>query len=245
MVFRRSLGLAYDPKAVRDLLCEVDRAFWTLVAAVSDDGSLEDALRELDELRVLLSSRPRRGIGGYDRGEVDGFLAAVSDQVDVLGRALARCLRRDSPGASDAQLVTDKSPGGVPLAPHLCRVAVPVSDIERASEFYSRLLSTQGQRVSPGRHYFSCGGVVFACVDLRREGDDGHVHRPNAEHVTFAVPDVRRVFQIASEAGCSWIEDQVRRRPWGELSFYARDPFGNPICFVEESTALGAGARPG
>jgi hypothetical protein len=25
-------------------------------------------------------------------------------------------------------------------------------------------------------------------------------------------------------------------RPWGERSFYADDPWGNPLCFVEEGT---------
>jgi len=25
-------------------------------------------------------------------------------------------------------------------------------------------------------------------------------------------------------------------RPWGERSFYAVDPFGNPLCFVDQKT---------
>lgn len=25
-------------------------------------------------------------------------------------------------------------------------------------------------------------------------------------------------------------------RPWGERSFYCRDPFGNGLCFVDEKT---------
>ena len=25
-------------------------------------------------------------------------------------------------------------------------------------------------------------------------------------------------------------------RPWGERSFYLRDPFGNPLCFVDAAT---------
>ena len=27
-------------------------------------------------------------------------------------------------------------------------------------------------------------------------------------------------------------------RPWGERSFYAFDPFGNPICFVDARTVF-------
>jgi hypothetical protein len=28
----------------------------------------------------------------------------------------------------------------------------------------------------------------------------------------------------------------IARRRWGEVSFYAQDPFGTRLCFVEEST---------
>ena len=27
-------------------------------------------------------------------------------------------------------------------------------------------------------------------------------------------------------------------RPWGERSFYGRDPFGNPICLVDSGTTF-------
>ena len=42
----------------------------------------------------------------------------------------------------------------------------------------------------------------------------------------------------ARNAGCSWLDDRIRKRPWGEKSFYLRDPFGNPLCFVDENTAF-------
>jgi hypothetical protein len=29
---------------------------------------------------------------------------------------------------------------------------------------------------------------------------------------------------------------EVRKRPWGERSFYVTDPWGNELCFVEEGT---------
>ncbi len=29
---------------------------------------------------------------------------------------------------------------------------------------------------------------------------------------------------------------EVVRRPWGERSFYAYDPWGNGLCFVDENT---------
>jgi hypothetical protein len=35
----------------------------------------------------------------------------------------------------------------------------------------------------------------------------------------------------------------IVRRPWGERSFYAVDPFGNKLCFVDRATLFTG--RPG
>jgi hypothetical protein len=40
------------------------------------------------------------------------------------------------------------------------------------------------------------------------------------------------------------VDDRIRKRPWGEKSFYARDPFGNPICFVDEKTVFTGKEEP-
>ena len=32
---------------------------------------------------------------------------------------------------------------------------------------------------------------------------------------------------------------EIGKRPWGERSFYAEDPWGNPLCFVEAGTTYG------
>ena len=29
---------------------------------------------------------------------------------------------------------------------------------------------------------------------------------------------------------------EIEKMPWGETLFYANDPFGNPICLVDEKT---------
>ena len=115
---------------------------------------------------------------------------------------------------------------------------LPVSDIEGAAKFYRRLLGFEGERVSSNRHYFDCGGTILACVD---PADEGLEFRPNLDHVYFAVPELEAVFERAKEAGCSWLEDGISSRPWGERSFYAQDPSGNPICFVDEKTVFTGG----
>ena len=94
-----------------------------------------------------------------------------------------------------------------------------------------------GVRVSGGRHYFDCGGTILACFDPRGDGDDWDA-RPNPDHVYFAVDDLEAVFDRAKRAGCRKIEEQIKTRPWGERSFYATDPFGNKLCFVDSSTVF-------
>ena len=98
-------------------------------------------------------------------------------------------------------------------------------------------------RVSAGRHYFMCGGVILAVYDPRADGD-ASAPRPNFEHVYFAVADLEAVFRRAQQLGGLSTErgdgglpmGGIARRPWGERSFYLHDPFGNPLCFVDESS---------
>ena len=117
------------------------------------------------------------------------------------------------------------------------RVILPVTDIEKATCFYRELLGQPGQRVSGGRHYFDCGGVILACFDPRSDDDDFDA-QPNPDHIYFAVPDIDAMFELASRLNCQEIELNVMVRPWGERSFYLKDPFGNPICFVDERTVF-------
>ena len=127
----------------------------------------------------------------------------------------------------------------------LFRVILPVGDLDAAATFYRALLQQDGMRVSGGRHYFSCGGVVLALYNPAADGDKTEP-RPNFEHVYFAVSDLDEAFARAERTG--GLVDQVgdgnlpmgriAKRPWGERSFYVRDPFGNPLCFVDEKTVF-------
>jgi predicted enzyme related to lactoylglutathione lyase len=125
----------------------------------------------------------------------------------------------------------------------LYRVILPVSDIEAATAFYRELLGQAGRRVSTGRHYFDCGGTILACFDPRADGDDFEA-RPNPDHIYFAVADVDALFGRASGLGCKRIDPAVKTQPWGERCFYTVDPFGNPLCFVDEKTVF-TGERAG
>jgi predicted enzyme related to lactoylglutathione lyase len=117
----------------------------------------------------------------------------------------------------------------------LFRVIVPVSNIDDAAAYYSALLAQPGMRISPGRHYFDCGGTILACFDPRADGDPWDA-KPNPDHVYFAVDDLEGYQVRASTQASGSILRPIETQPWGERSFYCSDPFGNKLCFVDERT---------
>ncbi|MGB6691463.1 MAG: VOC family protein [Terracidiphilus sp.] len=120
------------------------------------------------------------------------------------------------------------------------RVIVPVSSIEEAARFYSAIFGHQGRRVSPGRHYFGCGGVILACFDPQADGDPWTA-KPNPDYVYFAVDDLEEFFRRASQQTGAAILRPIETQPWGERSFYCADPFGNKLCFVASDTKFTGG----
>lgn len=124
----------------------------------------------------------------------------------------------------------------------LFRVVAPVSDIDRGVAFYGRVLDRAGEEVGPGRFYFRCGPTILVCLDPDVEGHEDMPRGPNRGHLYFEVDDLDGCFERASAAGCLWLEPAPRDRAWGERSFYARDPFDNPLCFVAATTRY-TGAR--
>ncbi len=123
------------------------------------------------------------------------------------------------------------------MTANLYRVIHPVKDIEIAAQFFSTVLQSEGERVSPGRHYFDCGGTILACYDPVADGDDpedGWRHHAN-QYLYFAVADLDAACTVVADAGGE-ITAEIETMPWGERIFYARDPFGNPISFVDQST---------
>ncbi len=123
------------------------------------------------------------------------------------------------------------------MTANLYRVIHPVNDMDIAAQFYSSVLGTEGERVSPGRHYFECGGTILACYDPAADGDDpgaGWRHHRN-QYLYFAVVDLDAACRAVADAGGE-ITAEIDSMPWGERMFYAKDPFGNPISFVDQST---------
>jgi catechol 2,3-dioxygenase-like lactoylglutathione lyase family enzyme len=124
-------------------------------------------------------------------------------------------------------------------APVLFRLAVHVTDLERAVSFYSRLLGIEGRGIGGGRCYFDCGPIILAVLDVSL-GAEPPQPLPTAY---FSVADLEAVHARAREMGCLDHAEvhgapagAIVKRPWGERSFYAEDPFGNSLCFVDAKT---------
>jgi catechol 2,3-dioxygenase-like lactoylglutathione lyase family enzyme len=130
------------------------------------------------------------------------------------------------------------------MAPPLYRIILQVDNLDKAEEFYGKLLGDRGRRIPrASRHYIDCGPVILALVDVNGEGIQGLEPKPLPDYIYFAVSDVEAVYQRAQELQCLSTEDvhgasagDLVKRPWGERSFYVHDPWGNGLCFVDENT---------
>ena len=124
--------------------------------------------------------------------------------------------------------------------PKLFRVTVEVANLDQAAAFYATLLATEGKRHPGARHYFDCGGVILAVLD---PSQGGLTPTPGPKSLYFAVKDVDAVHARATELKAlapykvhGDPAGTVKKRPWGERSFYVVDPWGNDLCFVEDGT---------
>lgn len=130
------------------------------------------------------------------------------------------------------------------MAPPLYRIILQVDNLDRAEEFYGKLLGDRGRRIPrASRHYIDCGPVILALVDVNGEGIPGLEPKPLPDYIYFAVSDVEAVYRRAQELQCLSTEDvhgesagDLVKRPWGERSFYVHDPWGNGLCFVDDNT---------
>ena len=124
--------------------------------------------------------------------------------------------------------------------PRLYRVAIPVDEIEAAATFYSHILQTPGERIWVNRHYFQCGETLLACV-VPAEPATEYRTQTDPRILYFAVDDIEAIYERVRQAGCRRLDEEIETQPWGERLFYADDPFGNPICFVEQETLYTGG----
>ncbi|MCA8948040.1 MAG: VOC family protein [Planctomycetes bacterium] len=123
--------------------------------------------------------------------------------------------------------------------PQLFRINLEVDDIDAAATFYGALLGQAGRRAPGARCYFTAGSVTLQVVDV----SGSSAPHPAAKALYFTVQDLDAAFARAQALGCLAGDDvhgepagAISVRPWGERSFYAEDPWRNPLCFVEAGT---------
>jgi catechol 2,3-dioxygenase-like lactoylglutathione lyase family enzyme len=124
--------------------------------------------------------------------------------------------------------------------PRIFRLTIEVAGIDEATALYAKLLAMPGKRHPGARHYFDCGGVILSLIDPTQ---GGMTPTPSPKSIYFAVDDIAAVHARARELGVlapfqvhGQPASEVTKRPWGERSFYATDPWGNELCFVEDGT---------
>jgi catechol 2,3-dioxygenase-like lactoylglutathione lyase family enzyme len=124
--------------------------------------------------------------------------------------------------------------------PKVFRVTLEVADLEAAAQLYADLLGHAGQRHPGARHYFDCGGVTVAVLDVSRGGMSP---TPGPKSLSFAVDDIDALHVRAGRLGVLAPYEvhgepagAVTIRPWGERSFYVVDPWGNDLCFCANGT---------
>jgi catechol 2,3-dioxygenase-like lactoylglutathione lyase family enzyme len=85
---------------------------------------------------------------------------------------------------------------------------------------------------------------VTESAGLRTGGANDFPATAPWEHIYFAVDDLEETCRRAEGLGGLSTDEgdggllmgRIATRPWGERSFYLRDPFGNPLCFVDAGT---------
>lgn len=120
------------------------------------------------------------------------------------------------------------------------RATFEVANLGQGATFYAKLLDMPGKRHPGARHYFDCGGVILAVLDVAA---GGLAPTPGPKSLYFAVSDVAAVHARAKTLGAlapflvhGQPAGEVIARPWGEKSFYVTDPWGNETCFVQDGT---------
>jgi catechol 2,3-dioxygenase-like lactoylglutathione lyase family enzyme len=121
-------------------------------------------------------------------------------------------------------------------SPSLFRINIEVSDLAEAQAFYETLLDQAGRPQMGHRVYFEAGPVTLQVVQAQTP-------HTAAKALYFLVDDLDAAHARAAGLDCLSSEavhgepgGQPVVRPWGERSFYADDPSGNPLCFVEAGT---------
>jgi len=120
----------------------------------------------------------------------------------------------------------------------LVRIQIPVSDLDEAATFYSQVMMIPAKKLSVAKVSLICNGIELVCYDPIMEGHNvgkGWMLHENQD-LYFAVANLEATYIRAKNGGCSEIDAGFSINERGESLFRCNDPFGNPLCFVDEKT---------
>lgn len=118
----------------------------------------------------------------------------------------------------------------------LFRLNIEVGELAAARQFYGTLLGAETRGQAGNRFYINAGPVAIQVVGVPSP-------HTAAKALYFRTADLDAVHERAAALGALSREavhglegGDISVKPWGERSFYANDPWGNPLCFVEAGT---------
>jgi len=169
-----------------------------------------------------------------------GRHASHLSQLTALSEALARVPAGPGPGVDFCFCAQRRRVPACPAARCVSTVSFcPPAISNRRCPFTdrsSKILGAGSRRAV----ITSTAGRSSSPLSIHKTDGDPWEPRPNSDHLYFSVADLEPVLKRVTAAGVE-LDTRGERpgiatRPWGERSFYAKDPFGNPICFVEMGT---------
>jgi catechol 2,3-dioxygenase-like lactoylglutathione lyase family enzyme len=121
-------------------------------------------------------------------------------------------------------------------APQLFRVNIEVGDLAAARQFYGALLGAETRGQAGNRFYVNAGPVALQVVGVPSPHTAAKALYFNTANLDAVHERATALNALSREAVHGLAGGDISVKPWGERSFYANDPWGNPLCFVEAGT---------
>lgn len=124
---------------------------------------------------------------------------------------------------------------GVPVALHHLQVAMPPREEDTARSFYGGLLGLR--EVPKPAHLAKRGGCWFEGDELELHlGVEEEFRSARKAHPAFLVRGLAALRERLEGAGAEIVDDTQLE---GHERFYAFDPFGNRLEFIERQASVG------
>jgi methylmalonyl-CoA/ethylmalonyl-CoA epimerase len=115
----------------------------------------------------------------------------------------------------------------------LGQIQIGTKDVERAAEFYEKILGLKLMfKAPPGLAFFDCGGIRLM-LDRPEKPEFDHA----SSILYFSVPDIQAAFAGMKEKGVSFVDEphMIARMPDHDLWMtFFRDTEGNVLALMSE-----------